>query len=128
MKPVEAPFFVAPYKDESGGVDFLGLRQVNLDLMYQFLPGINNVTRFVRPYSVMTWFAWAFNEDMKRKGIEDFKRKDFKEFREKVELLFGWGHQLVGTKRGMVGSNSLVPPFWEGSSGEAIVFNVVDSF
>lgn len=109
MKPVDVPFFVAPYKDEAGGVDFLGLRQVNLDLMYEFLPGINNVTWYLRPYSVMTWFAWAFHQEMKRQGIEDFKRKDFKAFREKVELLFGWGHQIVGTKRGMVGSTSKPP-------------------
>jgi len=109
MKPVDAPFFVAPYKDEPGGVDFLGLRQVNLDLMYEFLPGINNLTEFVRPYSVMTWFAWAFNEEMKREGVEDFNRKKYRLFREKVELLFGWGHQLEGTNRRMTGSTSKAP-------------------
>ncbi len=118
MKHVEGPFFVAPYKDSLGGVDFLGLRQVNLDLMYEFLPGINNVTRFVRPYAVMTWSAWAFHEQMKMRGVTDFKRREFTAFREKVELLFGWSHQIVGAKRGMVGSTSKPP-----SSSGAVPLN-----
>lgn len=38
---------------QPGGVDPLGLRQVNLDLMDRALPGINNVTMLIRPYVLM---------------------------------------------------------------------------
>jgi hypothetical protein len=34
---------------QPGGVDPLGLRQLNLDLMDWALPGINNVTVLIRP-------------------------------------------------------------------------------
>src|SRR5262249_25092302 len=40
-----------------GGVDPLGLRQINFDLMDQVLPGLNNVARHIRPFMVVTW-AW----------------------------------------------------------------------
>lgn len=109
MKIADEPFFVTPYKDQPGGVDFLGLRQVNLDLMYQFLPGINNVTQYVRPYSVMCWVAWAFHQNMMQRGEDETTREEYVRFRERVELLFGWGHQLEGTSRGMVGSTSKSP-------------------
>ena len=40
-----------------GGVDPLGLRQLNFDLMDAVLPGVNNVARRVRPYVVVAWAA-----------------------------------------------------------------------
>ena len=46
----EGPFFVTEYRPEKGGVDFLGLRQVNLDMMALCLPGFNNVTWWIRPF------------------------------------------------------------------------------
>src|SRR5258706_9704771 len=115
MKPTDVPFFVAPYEDDPGGIDFLNMQRANLDLVYEFLPGINNATLYVRPYSVMTWFAWAFHDQMKRRGIDDFKRKQFNEYREKVELLFNWSHQLVKTSRGLAVGSTSKPPKSSGS-------------
>jgi hypothetical protein len=40
-----------------GGVDPLGLRQINFDLMDLVLPGLNNIARHIRPFTVVTW-AW----------------------------------------------------------------------
>jgi hypothetical protein len=38
-----------------GGVDPLGLRQINFNLMDQVLPGLNNVARHIRPFMVVPW-------------------------------------------------------------------------
>ena len=37
------PFFIEKFAPALTGVDFLNLRQVNLDLMAECLPGLNNV-------------------------------------------------------------------------------------
>lgn len=105
----DTPRFIEPYRDESGGVDFLGLRQVNLDLMDGFLPGINNVTHLVRPYSLIAWTAWKFIEASKATRAVDVGAQDYKHFREKVELLFTWGHQLNGADVGLAGRTSMSP-------------------
>jgi len=104
-----APFFVRPPVDDNGGVDFLGLRQANLNLMDTFLPGVNNVTWNVRPYSMMAWTVWAFANEARERGMTEIKASDFTKFREKVEVLFNWGHQLDDNGAGMPG-NAQVPP------------------
>lgn len=110
--PVE-PFFVSPYKEESGGVDFLGLRQVNLALMDHFLPGINNVTYSLRPYSMMCWIAWGFKNAAQSAGLKELSRSQFDQFREKVEVLFNWSHQLTHSGTGMVGNAQVSPAVTE---------------
>ena len=109
IKLPHTPFFVKPYQDESSGVDYLGIRQVNLDLMDEFLPSINNVTVRIRPYALMTWIAWAFREEMLDKGREEASQSDFKRFREKLEVLFGWSHQIHQAGIGMVGNAQQQP-------------------
>ena len=108
------PFFVLAPIDDNGGVDFLGLRQANLNLMDDFLPGVNNVTRFLRPYSLMCWIIFAFQKAVNEKGMKEVKSSQFQQYREKVEVLFGWGHQLAGQGTGLVG-NAQVCPNSEGS-------------
>ena len=53
----DSPRFATSRRADSGGVDPLGLRQINFDLMDRVLPGINNVGRHLRPFVVTTW-AW----------------------------------------------------------------------
>ena len=111
MNLPQVPFFISPYKEDSGGVDFLGLRQVNLHLIDLFLPGINNVTFYVRPYALMSWIAWAFREMI---GDRDVTRSEFIAFREKVEILFNWSHQLNDSGAGMAGNGQVAPHQGEG--------------
>ncbi|WYK04059.1 hypothetical protein DWF04_013420 [Cereibacter sphaeroides f. sp. denitrificans] len=63
-----------------GGVDPLGLRQINFGLMDQVLPDLNNVARHVRPYIVMAW-AWRRVRTIVKstgvKGAEDEQMRDF---------------------------------------------------
>src|SRR5574337_302615 len=87
MNAPEAPFFVAPHQEESEGVDYLGLRATNLAMMGELLPGINNVVIAVRPFSLMAWIAWKYEECLASSG-RPASTKDFERFREKVETLF----------------------------------------
>jgi hypothetical protein len=103
------PIFVAPYPDVPGGVDYLGLRTVNLELMDQFLPGINNVTEEVRPFSVACWIVWAFAELASRQGMTEVHLSDFTAFREKAEVLFNWSHHLHNDDAKMFGKQQVKP-------------------
>jgi hypothetical protein len=53
----DGPGFTPAVNPKLGGVDPLGLRQINFDLMDRVLPGLNNVARHIRPFVVVTW-AW----------------------------------------------------------------------
>jgi len=77
------PYFVPPFSAEETGVDFLGLRQANLDLVFRFIPGINNVTRYVRPYSMLCWMAWSFARQVRQRQEDEFVLGDFRRYREK---------------------------------------------
>ncbi|MBB1612720.1 hypothetical protein A9978_09720 [Pseudomonas sp. UMC65] len=103
-------FFVSPSVRESGGVDYLGLRQANLELMDQFMPGINNRTQWIRPYSVMCWAVWVFNQHCEPYCGELPVGQRFERFREKIEVLFGWSHQLVEDGTYMAGNGQYRPP------------------
>jgi hypothetical protein len=92
--PVDGPFLVPPLTSGTSGVDYLGLRQVNLELTAACFPGINNVTRFVRPFSVLAWIHWKFSQQAEAAGRKNVSDQDLRTFQEKVELLFTWGHQL----------------------------------
>lgn len=104
MKIPDAPFFVSPIKEAGGGVDFLGLRQANLNLMSEFLPGINNVTLRIRPYALMSWTFWAFREQLKLDNRTELSSDEYRKFREKIEVLFNWSHQLHHAGTGLVGN------------------------
>ena len=92
--------FVSSLPSLVSGVDFLGLAAVNERMVARALPGISNVTRYMRVYSVMAWLAWRFSEFLKEaggprgKGLTEAEiRRRFKAFREKVELLFTLGNE-----------------------------------
>jgi hypothetical protein len=103
----EGPRFVAPYQQDNGGVDFLGLRQVNLELMALCLPGINNVTRYIRPFSLLSWIYWKFYGLAEKKGTT-VTNKDLQMWKEKVETLFTRGHKIQKTG-GIPGTDSEPP-------------------
>lgn len=92
----EGPYFVPYYHPDNGGRDFLGMGQVNLDMMSNCLPGINNVTWYIRPFSVVSWIYWKFHMLEEQKGVETVTAEDLRIWKEKVETLFTWGHQRNG--------------------------------
>lgn len=108
-----SPYWVPPFKPTLAGVDFLNLRQVNLDLMGVCVPGTNNNTNRVRGYSLITWVYWVYHRTLEQRNREFADRDELVHFREKVESLFVWGHQLAGVD-GVPGISSKPPDAIEG--------------
>src|SRR6266516_4189497 len=97
MKSVpQTPFFVPRLKIDSGGVDFLGMRQATLDLREKCLPGYSNSTTHLRPFSLMSWVYWKLNRLATAMRMETITNTQAVRFREKIEILFTWGHKLQG--------------------------------
>lgn len=102
------PHLIAPFRPQRSGVDYINLRQVNLDLMATCIPGTNNATRFVRPYSLMCWIYWIYPKLLERSASEEASSEQLRLFREKVESLHLWGH-LMEDVSGLPGTNSKPP-------------------
>lgn len=81
------PLIVPRLKQKSGGLDPLGLGQINFLLMDEVLPGINNVTTLVRPYSLMTWAWWKAVELAKQAGGK-VEVERLRAYVERVDLIF----------------------------------------
>jgi hypothetical protein len=112
---IQGPYVVSEPPLISGGVDFLGLRQTNIDLMIEAIPGINNVTRYVRPFSLMAWVTWKYH-DLAAGIPRAAHDKLFPGFRERAETLFTWSHWING-RRDLVGMRGFRPPI--GADGKA---------
>jgi len=102
------PYFVPLYRPDKGGVDFLGMRQVNLDMMQGCLPGINNVTWYLRPFSMVSWMYWKFHLLAAAAGIQQPSKKQLAAWTEKAETLFTWGHKLNSVSN--IPGSSFDPP------------------
>lgn len=107
------PVIVAQFSKKQGGVDPLGLRQVNLDLMALCLPGLTNNTKHVRAFSLLCWIHWMIQKQAKSTGLHTLSRTQQRVFQQKVETLFTWGHKLAGVS-GVPGLRSSPPPPEEG--------------
>lgn len=103
MSAPVGPFFVVPHEEGSEGVDYLGLRAINLNMMNTLLPGINNVVSLVRPFSLMSWTCWRYASFIKETG-QDAHPEKFRRFREKIETLFVWSHVQAGDATGLPGN------------------------
>jgi hypothetical protein len=85
IKASERPFLPQKIPLDGGGLDFLGLRWVNLKLLADILlPGINNATQDFGTYCLATWIAWKFRRICK--SDRDFNPENFAVFREAVEV------------------------------------------
>lgn len=88
------PALVSPSKISVGGVDPLGLREINFDLMDLVLPGLNNVARHIRPFVVTTW-AWrrAF-QLAKSNNVREIKIDRLQDFVDRIEVIYSWSQFL----------------------------------
>lgn len=90
------------------GVDPIGLRQLNLDLMDRAYPGINNVTSYIRPYAFMAW-AWHKAAEVASQGGKiDPNSAVMKDLVDRYEVLWAWSHCLTSAP-GLVGYTVLRP-------------------
>src|SRR5690606_37438427 len=102
-----APSIVDESGVQVGGVDPLGLRQINFDLMDKGLPGLNNVASRLRPFVLMTW-AWrrvrTIIERNKLGGATDEQMRDFVD---RIEAIYSWSQFLLDTDAGIPGGQAL---------------------
>lgn len=93
----QSAFFLPSPSAENNGVDFLGLRQANLDMMADLLPGTNNVTSYIRPFSLLSWIFWKFHGLCEKAGKDQPNGEEIRAFRERIEVLFTWGARIEDT-------------------------------
>lgn len=102
-----SPMLVEASDVQVGGVDPLGLRQINFDLMDKILPGLNNVAGRLRPFVLMAW-AWRrvriIVERDKRGGATDEQMRDFVD---RIEAIYSWSQFLLYTDAGIPGGQAL---------------------
>jgi hypothetical protein len=95
------PTFVLAATPKLGGVDPLGLRQINFDLMDQVIPGLNNV--------VTTW-AWRRAHQLARDlGVTEIPINDLRDFVDRIEVLYAWSQFLRDSNADLPGRQVLAP-------------------
>lgn len=85
---------VAAAKMGIGGVDPLGLRQINFELMDQVLPDLNNVARHIRPYIVMAWAWRRVRTIVKTTGMKGANAEQMRDFVDRIEAIYAWSQFL----------------------------------
>ena len=101
------PRAVARRKVDFGGVDPLGLRQINFGLMDRVLPDLNNVASHIRPYTLMAW-AWRrvrhIVEHGKRQGASPEEMRDFVD---RIEAIYAWSQFLIYPRADIPGGQAM---------------------
>jgi len=104
----EGPRLVAESDIRRGGIDPLGLLQINLGLLDEVLPDLNNTAAHVRPYVLMAW-AWRRVRRIvtagRRSGATDEAMRDFVD---RIEAIYAWSQFLNGNS-GLPGRRALRP-------------------
>ena len=90
-----------------GGVDPLGLRQLNFDLMDDVLPGLNNVARHIRPFVIITWAWRRANQLARSRGLEKIPLDRLQNFVDRIEVIYAWSELLKSTKVDLPGRQAL---------------------
>lgn len=101
--------FTTPVRPRFGGVDPLGLRQINLDLMNQVFFGLNNVARHIRPFVVVTW-AWRRALELAQAlDATHIQKDELQDFVDRIEVLFAASQFLRTERTDLPGSQYLAP-------------------
>jgi hypothetical protein len=85
----DGPWIVVPSDTNTGGVDPLGLRQINFDLMDRMFPGLNNVARHIRPFTLVSW-AWRRTVQLAKGKDLDLKLSVHQDFVARIEVAYLW--------------------------------------
>lgn len=78
-----------------GGVDPLGLRQINFGLMDRVFPDLNNVARHIRPYVVMAWAWRRVRRILESDGKAGALDSELRDFVDRVEAIYAWSQFLI---------------------------------
>jgi hypothetical protein len=101
------PRSVPTMRLKTGGVDPLGLRQINLDLMDESFPGFNNVTTVLRPYTVMAWAWWKAVELAKTNAGGQARIEALRAFVDRADVIYVWSQLLDGRDAELPGKRVL---------------------
>lgn len=103
------PRFTEELRIATGGVDPLGLRQINFDLMDLVLPGLNNVARHIRPYTLIAW-AWRRAASCAQASGRAFiPASEIIDVVDRIEVLFTWSQFLRDPKAELPGRDIMAP-------------------
>ena len=84
----QKPFLTDRFDSRGGGIDFLGMRQVNLAMLQEeLIPGINNATTDLGTFCLGAWIPWKFQ---KLSGKADFTLSTYTAFREAIEVAMAY--------------------------------------
>lgn len=103
------PGFTPPGVTRFGGVDPLGLRQVNFDLMDEVFPGLNNVARHVRPFVVVTWAWRRAHQRAQLLGAASIKLGALQDFLDRIDVIYVWSQFLRDPNADLPGRQVLAP-------------------
>lgn len=98
------PQMVAKIGIGQGGVDPLGLRQINFGLMDRVFPGLNNVARHVRPYIVMAWAWRRVRRILERERKAGALDQDMRDFVDRIEAIYAWSQFLIDPRADLPGA------------------------
>jgi hypothetical protein len=90
-----------------GGVDPLGLRQLNFDMMDRLIPGLNNAAWRLRPYVVMAWAWWRAAQLAEREALPALPVMVGRRFADRIEVIFQTGHLAAGEFGSLPGSEGI---------------------
>ena len=90
----DGPGFPPATVPRFGGVDPLGLRQINFDLMDEVLPGLNNVARHIRPFVVIAWAWRRANQLAQAQGFRTIPLDQLQDFVDRIEVIYVWSQLL----------------------------------
>ena len=103
------PAFIVAATPKLGGVDPLGLRQINFDLMDQVIPDLNNVARHIRPFVVVTW-AWRRAQQLaEARGADEVSVDELRDFVDRIEVIYAWSQFLRNSDADLPGRQVLAP-------------------
>src|SRR5690242_13021559 len=112
----DGPGFPPATVPKFGGVDPLGLRQINFDLMDEVLPGLNNVARHIRPFVVIAWAWRRANQLAKAQGSNTIPPDLMQDFVDRIEVLYVWSQLLINADSDLPGrqvlANLVKAPEW----------------
>ena len=113
----DEPAFITPGRIKFGGIDPLGLRQINFDLMDEVLPGLNNVARHIRPFVIITWAWRRARQRAEALGINVIAQGQLVDFVDRIEVLFVLS-QLLREKDADLPGSSYLPQWFAGGELE----------
>lgn len=101
--------WVSPLVPSLSGVDPLGMRQTNFDLMDKVFPGLNNTARRIRAFTVVAWAWWKAAQIANASGRKKIASDLLINFVDRIEVVFAWSQFSLASDPGLPGRNVIAP-------------------